>query len=518
MEDLARLCRLLESAASPADQAGCVRAALIAAEPPDRAWTLFWLAGRRRKRVLTFAQLQELAKQAAPFPQWLFDESQQTVGDAAETAALLMARPYAPDSSPSLAAWMNENWPRLAETAPENLPEALTRLWGEMSVDAAYLWNRMICGRPVCEGLESVLLAALEAAFGLAPTDAVEWLGADWQPADVEARLVPASAPVQGESYRFAPVLRVEHEADSAFDPKVWRYEWAFEGLRVQLHRSPSGERRRLARKQPLPAGLFPVLDDLLDWLPDGSLIEAMLCGEGASGAISNAKLESSLKRPPEDARWRVQVYDVLQWEGRQWERQPYERRKAFLVESFDRSSRPEGTYYVPSHAWSRADELRAVLLEGRQHRPLGLVLKHVDSPYLDPERPWQRLAPPPATARAALLYVGQLSLEDQTAELTLGLRMDEGWAPFARVEREFDAEEWKELTELLKESTLERFGPVRSVEIKWVYELAFERLSASNRTKSGVQAGGARILNRLPEVPPETCDDLGELRRLWGL
>ena len=46
---------------------------------------------------------------------------------------------------------------------------------------------------------------------------------------------------------------------------------------------------------------------------------------------------------------------------------------------------------------------------------------------------------------------------------------------------------EFKEVDAFIKKNTLERFGPVRSVQPELVFEIAFEGVANSSRHKSGV-------------------------------
>src|SRR6185369_12104671 len=58
--------------------------------PADGAWAVFFLSGRRLKRVLPSARLRAWGAEAAKIPEWLFDESYDAVGDLAETVSLLL--------------------------------------------------------------------------------------------------------------------------------------------------------------------------------------------------------------------------------------------------------------------------------------------------------------------------------------------------------------------------------------------------------------------------------------------
>ncbi|HNE91624.1 MAG TPA: ATP-dependent DNA ligase, partial [Agitococcus sp.] len=64
-----------------------------AAAPADAAWALYFLSGRRPKRLLSAALLRHWAGELAGIPEWLLVEAYGAVGDSAETATLLLPPP-----------------------------------------------------------------------------------------------------------------------------------------------------------------------------------------------------------------------------------------------------------------------------------------------------------------------------------------------------------------------------------------------------------------------------------------
>lgn len=56
-----------------------------------------------------------------------------------------------------------------------------------------------------------------------------------------------------------------------------------------------------------------------------------------------------------------------------------------------------------------------------------------------------------------------------------------------AKVKSDLSEEETREVSEFVKNNTLEKFGPVRTVKPELVFEIFFESISESKRHKSGV-------------------------------
>ena len=60
------------------------------ADPHDAAWALYFLSGRKPRQIVPSKKLREWSLELSGIPEWLFQESRDTVGDSAETMALLL--------------------------------------------------------------------------------------------------------------------------------------------------------------------------------------------------------------------------------------------------------------------------------------------------------------------------------------------------------------------------------------------------------------------------------------------
>src|SRR5258707_9789024 len=59
----------------------------------DKVWVIALFSGRKPKRTVNSTQLATWCQELTGLPQWLFEESYHTVGDLAETIALLLPEP-----------------------------------------------------------------------------------------------------------------------------------------------------------------------------------------------------------------------------------------------------------------------------------------------------------------------------------------------------------------------------------------------------------------------------------------
>src|SRR5882757_9040743 len=70
------------------------------AEPHDAAWALYFLSGRKPRQIVPSKLLREWSLELSGIPEWLFQESRDTVGDSAETMALLLPNNSVEDETP----------------------------------------------------------------------------------------------------------------------------------------------------------------------------------------------------------------------------------------------------------------------------------------------------------------------------------------------------------------------------------------------------------------------------------
>ena len=91
----------------------------------------------------------------------------------------------------------------------------------------------------------------------------------------------------------------------------------------------------------------------------------------------------------------------------------------------------------------------------------------------------------------------------------------DEALVPVAKAYSGLTDKEINRVDNWVRKHTVERFGPVRSVEPELVFELAFENIAASPRHKSGVALRFPRIKRWREDKPAEQADRLEMLQHL---
>ena len=86
---------------------------------------------------------------------------------------------------------------------------------------------------------------------------------------------------------------------------------------------------------------------------------------------------------------------------------------------------------------------------------------------------------------------------------------------PFAKAYSGLTDEEFRQVDAVIRKTTLEKFGPVRSVRPSLVFELGFEGINRSGRHRSGIAVRFPRILRWRRDKPMAEADRLDTLRAL---
>jgi DNA ligase 1 len=88
---------------------------------------------------------------------------------------------------------------------------------------------------------------------------------------------------------------------------------------------------------------------------------------------------------------------------------------------------------------------------------------------------------------------------------------------PFAKAYSGLTDAEIRRVDAVVRRTTVEKFGPVRSVTPSLVFEIGFEAIQVSTRHRSGVAVRFPRILRWREDKGPPDADTLQVLRSLSG-
>ncbi|OVZ57242.1 ATP-dependent DNA ligase [Pigmentiphaga sp. NML080357] len=533
----------LESTTSSLGKRAAMLDYLRRASAADAAWAVYFLAGGKPRQLVPGKLLKEYAREAAGVPEWLFDESYQAVGDLAETIALLLPeQPHADDAS--LAAWMEHSLLPLRGMAPEQLKPRLLEAWGRLDARGRLVFTKLITGS-FRVGVSRLLVTRVLAE--LAGVDAKEIAQRMVGYTDLNARpsaqayqsLIAAEAPsgLQQGGMPYPFFLAHALQADIAdFDrllgpPSNWLVEWKWDGIRAQLVRR-AGDTWLWSRGEELVSDRFPELVEAGAALPDGTVIdgEIVVCREGRVQPFAQLQQRIGRKtltpRILRDVPVALLAYDLLEWEGEDWRPRPQRERRAALDALLARTAVDalRSSPLLEEPGWEDYARLR----EGSRERGVeGMMLKQAGGSYGVGRSKdvglWWKWKVDPYSVDAVLIYAQKghgrrASLyTDYTFAVwdappgVAGRRL----IPFAKAYSGLTDEEIRKVDAIVRKTTQETFGPVRSVTPTMVFELGFEGIARSTRHKSGIAVRFPRMLRWRQDKPVEEADTLETLSAL---
>lgn len=506
-------------------------------DPDTSAWVLFFLSGQRPKQIVGSTKLRRWAQEKVGYPDWLMEESYAAVGDTAELIALVLAAGHhrvtrTASHRLSLGEWMGQRILPLAGRDDQARRAQILEWWEELDTNETFILNKLLTGSLRVGVSETLVYRAVAAVFSLTPAVIASRLVGTWQPsAEFFVRLgEPAEGTQAGQRpdetllpLPFCLAAPMEGEPERLGDVSDWQCEWKWDGIRCQVVKS--GSRIEIwSRGEERVTGAFPDLARLLssvsgDWVIDGEIV----AGEWQRpGSFQSLQRRLNRKRPSlaliASSPVSFLAYDLLQADGQSWRHRPLSERRASLEGKLNPYA-GERLGISPLLALSSWDRARLLRETSRAEGAEGLMLKAKNSEYVTGRKrgvwfKWKidplaidavLTAAQPGTGRRASLYT------DYTFSVWVGDHL----IPVAKAYSGLTDAEIRELDGWIRKHTRERFGPVRSVEPRRVFEIGFEGISRSDRHKSGFALRFPRILRERSDKRVEDADQAATLETL---
>ncbi len=498
---------------------------------PDRGYALAAITGELVINAVKPAMLRALMEER--MDPILFRYSHDYVGDLAEAVSLVWPAPEA-HLRANRVPTLSEVVEKLQGASRSDGPTILARLLDSADASARFAIIKLVTG-----GLRIGVSARLakQAVADLGPVDAGEveevWHGLKppYEPlfAWLERR---GEKPERRPEALFRSVMLstpVENNDLAKIEPSDYAAEWKWDGIRVQVV-SESGIKRLYSRTGDDVSGAFP---DLMEAVNFDAAIDGELLVHGKAGSTGTfSDLQQRLNRKTvsakvmEDYPVFVRVYDLLQEGEEDLRPLPFsERRKRLeaFVQRLD-PHRFDLSELVSFSDWQEVNEKRM-----RPPHPVieGVMLKRWTSPYLAgrAKGPWFKWKRDPFTVDAVLMYAqrghGKRSsfYSDYTFGVWTGPDESPELVPVGKAYFGFTDAELKQIDKYVRDHTVERFGPVRSVRADrasgLVLEIAFEGIARSGRHKSGVAMRFPRVSRLRWDKPTAEADRLETLEAL---
>jgi DNA ligase-1 len=567
MQRFAKLFAELNASASSRRQLDALAGYWREAPTAHAAWAVQLLAGQGVRRAISAPAMKAWAMTSLGLSPWLFEASCQATGDTAEAMALVW--PQAEQAHPiepacSLDQWMSDRLTHLRQWPQEQQLDAMRQWLAPLSACERLVLIKLITGTwrtPIKQGvlvqslaehsslpMTVIALRLNQNLTALSTVDVVALLA----PLSQETRMRPGSLPypffdrptnpLEAGDFPFAP---------TPLGQSQWQLEWRFDGLRVQVVRR-GGETAIWSRDATLLTERFPEITKQAARWPDGTVVEGLLVAtrptphpflalpfslaplaELQQRRARNKLSPATLRAVP----CALLAFDLLEWQGRDLRNEPAPVRRICLeqnaVPMCDLLVTPTIHRGPTPPEWP---EMASKLSQCSDNGTTGLILKQDQAAGTAQTVTWWTFRPPSKTIKAVLVYA-QPSAEVGQTDYTFAL-----WnkPPTERSEIQAVLEDIKlkrppvedclqlvtiaktsgglsmtettQLAKLIRETTVGKFGPVRSLLPSHIFEIEFDGVVSSKRHKSGLLVRPPRIRAWRADLTLQDADTLANL------
>ncbi len=490
----------------------------------DKLWAIALLNNKRPKRTIRLNLLKEWIAELSKIPLWLFEDSYHVVGDLAETLALL--HPVnSRTQDHSLSFWM-EYIQQLESLNEAQKKEKLLFAWSSMDQMERFVFNKLITGEFRIGVSQKLLIKALAKVVKLEENILAHRIAGKWIPQDVDYQeLIFGENPLDDLSkpYPFFLAYALDKEVEDLGQPVEWYAERKWDGIRGQLI-FRKGKLFVWSRGEELVTDKFPEYHVLETSLPDGLVIDGEILAFENNRPLSFNSLQTRIGRKNvtsniiKKAPVVLMAYDLLEYDNQDIRSKPLSERRVLLQKVVQDTASPVLiiSETLEFTSWNNLAAERAL---SRKYHCEGLMLKRKASAYQTGRKKgdWWKWKIDPLTVDAVLIYAmrGHGRRANLYSDYTFAVWDGEDLVPFTKAYSGLTDEEIRQVDQYVKKNTIDRFGPVRSVVPKHVFELAFEGIQKSTRHKSGVALRFPRINRWRHDKSINEANSLADLHQL---
>ena len=502
------------------------------ADDADKVWVIALFSGRRPKRTVNTTQLWEWCRELTGLPAWLFEESYHTVGDLAETIALLLPEAELPAEKGRSLTWYLLRLAGLGKEDEAAKKAFVMECWASMNREERFVFNKLITGGFRIGISQQTVVNALARATGAEASVVAHRISGDWDPARTgysDLLSGEGGGTEHSRPYPFYLAYALEDDLTALGRPEEWQAEWKWDGIRGELIRR--GDALFVwSRGEELMTEKFPEYQAFKELLPIGTVLDGEIIGLQVGGGVNPlpfAALQTRIGRKNITKKNLSEVpvgfiaYDLLEYAGADWRGKPLQERREQLEAIIKAAAHPL-LQLSPIVAFDGWEELTAARAGARERGSEGIMLKRKISTYQVGRKrgDWWKWKIDPLVIDAVLVYAqkGHGRRSNLYTDYTFAVRSGDQLVTFTKAYSGLTDKELAEVDAFVKKNSLEKFGPVRTVRPELVFEIAFEGIAASARHKSGVALRFPRINRWRKDKGPAEIDTLENLKRMLEL
>ncbi|MGZ3916716.1 MAG: cisplatin damage response ATP-dependent DNA ligase, partial [Flavisolibacter sp.] len=423
MRQFAELVMQLGTSTKTHDKLEALVEYFLQADEKDKVWVIAIFTGRRPKRAVNTTQLASYCVELVNLPFWLFEESYHTVGDLAETIALLLPESGAPGETTLPLHHYIGLLKDMEKESEETRKQKILDAWKEMNFSERFVFNKLITGGFRIGVSQKIMVNALARAVHLEPSVIAHRLSGNWDPSSItfdELLGEAAHATDWSKPYPFYLAYALEGGIQDLGSPEEWQAEWKWDGIRGQVIKR-NGELFVWSRGEELMTEKFPEYQSLQDILPDGVVLDGEIIpyrndhpeGRGLIGTpLPFSLLQTRIgrknisKKQLQEAPIAFFAYDLLEYKGEDWRNRPLSERRLQLEAIVSAAHHP-ALFLSPLVAFQQWEELSALREGSRERGAEGFMLKKKTSSYQVGRKKgdWWKWKIDPLTIDAVMIY-----------------------------------------------------------------------------------------------------------------
>ena len=511
MHTFTKLIYLLDQVNTPEEKVDSLVQYLKQASNRDKLWAIHLLSGKRLSRILKIDILKQWAMEASGVKPWLLEQSQEMVKDWVETVSLILPSPDKESDLIELAEWMDF----LEETKKLSLEEqkrAILEVWKELPGQERYILNKLIVGSFRFEVADTLLIRAIS-TFTNRPIHitAIRFYK-ERHPRKKGFEEVFESERIGDSLARFYPFASIENVNEF---PSLWKKNfvarWKGRGERVQAI-VRGGKCFLWNEGNEFLSPCFPECEDLAENLEDGTVLEGYISPLNQENISIRLKKKNPTQKFLDQHPVFLHISDLIEASGKDLRSQPFSERQNLLNNWFEQGLFPNWCEIMENMKPTALKDLIKLWEKTREKGFTGILLADANGNYSTPQCNW--LAPP-IKILAVFIYAHRDPRGASFVAFSFGVRKGDEWVPVAKIPLALSEAEMEEIHSYIKENTIEKFGPVRTVTPKFVFQLEADGIEASQRHKSGVLLQNPQIIEWKKELILEDAYSVEMLEKM---
>ena len=502
------------------------------ASDKDKVWAIALFSSRRPKRAIKTSSLRGFAAELANIPLWLFEESYHIVGDLAETIALIVPETHHKNLSLKLTlSEIIEEIIDLKNLSEQDQKKYLFDRWSSLNYYSRFVFNKLITGGFRIGVSQRLMTKSLANVTGIDKDIIAYQIMGDWKPSEISFKdliLSPKKESLIYKPYPFYLAHAIDVKLENLGDCSHWIYENKWDGIRAQLIKR-SNEVMLWSRGGELISSQFPEIIEMGNMIENGTVIDGEILpfNNGNIGSFNDLQKrlgrKNVTKKTVNNNPTILKAYDLLEHNHSDIRIKSYANRRETLNKLVLNVNHPN-LDISDFHEIKNWDDVVTAHSLARSKNSEGLMIKNKNAVYKVGRKKgdWWKWKVDPLTIDAVLTYAmrGHGRRANLFTDYTFGLwRINNDGkkelVTFAKAYSGLTDKEFKKVDAFIKKNTLERFGPVRSVQPQLVFEIAFEGIAPSSRHKSGFAVRFPRILRWRIDKSLNEANSINDLENL---